>query len=211
MPLTDAQITRYSRQIIVPKMGGRAQERLLGSRLLILGTLEDIAGPLAYMVGAGVGEIDLCGPEAERELKSLRDRMRALNPDSTVTSGALAQIPDLALVLAGSAAIVEFAAAETAWVSPAVVARLDTEKIALLPSPPPCIRCASGDLLAPFTAKSELAGFVAMLASVEALKMLAGYESATPASSIELHNGETVVAPLAAASESCACSRHAAG
>jgi len=210
MALTDAQITRYSRQIIVPKMGGRAQERLLGARLLILGTLEDIAGPLAYMVGAGVGEIDLCGPEAEREVRSLRDRMRALNPDSTVTSGALAQIPDLALLLAGSASIVDFAAAEAPWVSPAVVARLDTEKIALLPSPPPCVRCASGDLLAPFTVKSELAGFVAMLASAEALKMLAGYESAAPASLIELRNGETVVAPLLA-SQTCACSSRAAG
>ena len=41
MPLTNEQIARYSRQIIIPRMGGRAQERLLSSRLVIIAAYEE--------------------------------------------------------------------------------------------------------------------------------------------------------------------------
>ena len=57
MTLTDAQIDRYSRQIIVPRIGGRGQERLLAARILLAGDARDIEAPLAYLVGAGVGAI----------------------------------------------------------------------------------------------------------------------------------------------------------
>ena len=57
MSLTDAQIDRYSRQIIVPRIGGRGQERLLAARMLLVGDARDIEAPLAYLVGAGVGTI----------------------------------------------------------------------------------------------------------------------------------------------------------
>jgi len=59
MSLTDAQIDRYSRQIIVPHIGGRGQERLLAARILLCGDARDIEAPLAYLVGAGVGWISL--------------------------------------------------------------------------------------------------------------------------------------------------------
>jgi hypothetical protein len=48
MPLTNEQITRYSRQIIVPKMGGHAQERLLSSRIVVIAAPENLEEPLAY-------------------------------------------------------------------------------------------------------------------------------------------------------------------
>jgi len=40
--LTDAQIERYGRQIILPEVGGRGQERLLAARVAVAG-----AGPAA--------------------------------------------------------------------------------------------------------------------------------------------------------------------
>jgi molybdopterin/thiamine biosynthesis adenylyltransferase len=207
MPLSDAQIARYSRQIIVPEMGGRAQERLLGSRALLIAPYDDVAEPLAYLVGAGVGEIDLCVPGCDSDLKPLCDRMRDLNSDSTVTYGASAQVPDFALIIAGSTAVVEFTAAESSRIGAAVLARLDTpEKIAILPSPPPCIACAGADLLARFGARSTNAGFVAMLAAAEAIKLLAGYKPPASPSLVEFSGYETRTRTLAAsASGRCAC------
>ena len=84
MPLTNDQIARYSRQIIIPQMGGHAQERLLSSRIVVIASREDLEEPLAYLVGAGVGDIDLCVPGSDdASLRSLCDKMRDLNPDST--------------------------------------------------------------------------------------------------------------------------------
>ena len=41
MPLTDAQIDRYSRQIILPEVGGRGQERLLARCVEVIGNGRD--------------------------------------------------------------------------------------------------------------------------------------------------------------------------
>src|SRR5580693_2857107 len=57
MTLTDVQIDRYSRQIIVPRIGGRGQERILAARMLLVGDARDIEAPRAYLAGAGVGTI----------------------------------------------------------------------------------------------------------------------------------------------------------
>ncbi len=208
MPLTDAQIARYSRQIIVEGIGGHAQERLLSSRIVMIGTRDDIERPLAYLVGAGVGDIDLCVPGKARDLRSLCDKMRDLNPDSTVSYGSLAQSPDLVLALIGSRAIVEFVAQEAPNTGAAVVARLDTPgKIALLPSPPPCIRCSRGNLLGPFGARTDSAEFISMLATTETLKLLSAFEPAVSASLINFDGFHTSIENLQLSSKSnCDCS-----
>jgi len=208
MPLTNEQIARYSRQIIIPKMGGHAQERLLSSRIVVIAGFEDLEEPLAYLVGAGVGDIDLCVPGSDdARLRSLCDKMRDLNPDSTVSYGSLAQVPDLVFALLGSAEVVQFAAAEAPSLGAAVVARLDAPgKIALLPSPPPCIRCASGGLLEPFGARGEQAGFISMLATTEALKILAAYDTNGAASLLRFDGPQTIAEPLQSSKAGCACS-----
>jgi hypothetical protein len=209
VPLTNEQIARYSRQIVIPKMGGHAQERLLSSRLVIIAAREDLDEPLAYLVGAGVGDIDLCVPGSndDARLRSLCEKMRDLNPDSTVSYGSLAQVPDLVLVLLGNDAVLRFAAAEAPGGAPAVVARLDAPgKLALLPTPPPCLRCASGGLLESFGERSDRAGFIAMLATTEVLKLLAAYDTKAAAALLRFEGPSTISEPLESFKSNCTCS-----
>src|SRR5260370_10320773 len=78
------------------------------------------------------------------------------------------------------------------WNAPMVFARLDSQaKVAVLPSRPPCPVCADGDLLAPFEKRGENAGFVAMVAAVEALKTLVQYAAAPEPLLIEFDGYES--------------------
>src|SRR6202158_1525796 len=84
MALTNRQIERYSLQIIVPDFGGIAQERLLAARVLLIANHADGDSVLAYLVGAGVGQIDLRSNLDPAPSVAIIARMRDLNPDSTV-------------------------------------------------------------------------------------------------------------------------------
>ncbi|MFI5353053.1 MAG: hypothetical protein ACHQZS_08835 [Candidatus Binatales bacterium] len=179
MALSDSQIERYSRQIIVPEVGGRGQERLLASRLLICGEPGDIEPMLAYMAGAGVGKIFLHTGSEKSRIDLMIAEMRALNPDSEVVSARDFSDPaDLIVILAGSAESVNLARTFSPAVprSPALIlARLDIPgKIAVMTKTPPCPICADAGLVAPLAARAEAAGFIAMAAAVEAFKLLIG-------------------------------------
>lgn len=81
--LSDAQVERYSRQIVLREIGGAGQARLLATSVLLLG-----GGPLAemaalYLAGAGIGRIALF-----QATDSLADAVRDLNPDVAVEHGA---------------------------------------------------------------------------------------------------------------------------
>ncbi|GBD99614.1 putative adenylyltransferase/sulfurtransferase MoeZ [bacterium BMS3Abin07] len=57
MDFTDDQIHRYSRHIILPEVGGKGQERLLSSRVVIVGA-GGLGCPVGYyLTAAGVGTI----------------------------------------------------------------------------------------------------------------------------------------------------------
>jgi len=169
MGLTNDQIERYSRQIIVPGVGGRAQERLLASSVAIVAEPDDAIGALAYLAGAGVGRI-IMHPIGERApYGAMVERMRDLNPDvavdiaDAVTDDATPEHCDLWLALIASARAAE--AATHIWCSrpgpgaqgakehrsaATIVARLDAPaRIALMPASPPCPLCAAGALLSP--------------------------------------------------------------
>jgi hypothetical protein len=53
--LTDAQVERWSRQIVLPEVGARGQERLLGARVALVGDGTVAADLLAR---AGVGTVE---------------------------------------------------------------------------------------------------------------------------------------------------------
>lgn len=56
---TDEQIRRYSRQIILPDVGGIGQRKLLGSRVLIIGAGGLGSSAIAYLAAAGVGTLGI--------------------------------------------------------------------------------------------------------------------------------------------------------
>ncbi|HDZ49645.1 MAG TPA: adenylyltransferase, partial [Candidatus Aerophobetes bacterium] len=59
MELREDQIERYSRQIILPQLGGEGQEKLLNASILIIGA-GGLGSPCAlYLASAGVGRIGI--------------------------------------------------------------------------------------------------------------------------------------------------------
>ncbi len=175
--LSDAQIERYSRQIVLPQVGGRGQERLLAARVAIAGELADLESALAYLVGAGVGTIFLNAHGDSERRDYLIEQMRELNRDVNVIaapSGLPGRDLTLTLILIGSARARDAAAAVNSELGAdgIIAARLDRPgRIAIVPSRPPCLACA-GDPLTTFGARSEHAAPIAMVAATEALKHL---------------------------------------
>lgn len=99
MLLNDDQLLRYSRQILLPDVDVEGQQRLLSSRVLILG-LGGLGSPVSlYLAAAGVGElwlvdddqVDLTNLQRQivhthdrigmSKVASARQALQALNPD----------------------------------------------------------------------------------------------------------------------------------
>ena len=172
MTLSSEQIERYSRQIITPGIGGVAQERLLASRLVIVGETPNFEATVSYLVGAGIGRIDLDVAIDDHALIPLPRSMKALNPDVTVSRlNDASERPNLALaIIAGATSL---AAARLLLGQfpqvPWVMARLDApSRLAILPALSPCPRCASDELLSDFRGIASNAAVVALAAAVEA-------------------------------------------
>jgi hypothetical protein len=188
MSLSDAQIDRYSRQIIVPRIGGRGQERLLLARMLLIGDARDIEAPLAYLVGAGVGTIGL---KLSGDQSAFTEK-RELNADVSVNIADESQGRiDLALLIVGSEAarIAADEIANSRDVQALVIARLDTPgKIVVFPD-----ARDSRIVDAEFGARAEAADFIAMIATAEAFKLIAGYAENPSRATIEFDGYETRV------------------
>lgn len=100
--LRDDQIERYSRQILLPNVGGKGQEKILNAKVLVIGA-GGLGSPASlYLAAAGVGKIGIVDSD-EVELNNLqrqilhstknvgmpkvesgRERIRELNPDVEV-------------------------------------------------------------------------------------------------------------------------------
>ncbi len=64
MSLTEAEILRYSRQIILPQVGGAGQERIRQGRVLVVGAGGLGSPALLYLAAAGVGTVGVCDGDA---------------------------------------------------------------------------------------------------------------------------------------------------
>ena len=100
--MNDAQLTRYSRHILLPQIDIDGQRRLLDAHALVIGA-GGLGSPVAfYLASAGVGTVTICDDDAvdltnlQRQIahdmarvgvnkaESARQTMLALNPDLTV-------------------------------------------------------------------------------------------------------------------------------
>ncbi len=97
--LTETQIERYSRHIILKEVGGKGQKKLLDGRVLIIGA-GGLGAPVAlYLAAAGVGTIGIADADdvdlsnlqrqvihfthdvGKPKVESAREKMEAINPD----------------------------------------------------------------------------------------------------------------------------------
>lgn len=210
LALSNEQIDRYSRQIIVPGVGSIGQERLLAAHLVIAGELADIEPVLAYMAGAGVGRIGLLVPDAApADANRIVERIRDSNPEVAVAM--MSEVPaeaTLLLAIAGDSRALKMASefCEGRWTGALVFARLDAPaRLAVVLAPPPCLACADAGLLAPFSRRCENAGFVAMIAGAESFKLLAGCAPVSRPTLIEFSGYETAAREMHSANDRSRC------
>lgn len=89
MEFTDEQITRYSRHILLPEVGGKGQKKIAKSRMLIVGA-GGLGSPAAlYLAAAGAGTIGLIDSDVA-DLSNLQRQILHHTPDlgrSKVVSG----------------------------------------------------------------------------------------------------------------------------
>lgn len=83
MALTDTQVRRYARHVLLREVGGRGQERLLAASVRLLGDGRAAEEAALYLAAAGIGRLTLDPPLAER----LGERLAAMNPDCVVVAG----------------------------------------------------------------------------------------------------------------------------
>ena len=100
--LTESQIERYSRHIILKEVGGKGQQKLLDGKVLIIGA-GGLGAPVAlYMAAAGVGTIGIADADdvdlsnlqrqvihftadiGKPKVESAREKIEAINPDVKV-------------------------------------------------------------------------------------------------------------------------------
>lgn len=169
MPLDDAQVERYSRQLILQEIGPRGQARLMQSRVAITVTGPAAERATAYLAAAGIGTLAL--PPALHTLvdpahSDVRIEALALHaaPGLAVPGSADAYTFDAALV-SPAAEDVAPRARHTFWITGGRAAEL-----------PPCATCAVaalgpdapvGDALAPL--RDALLGTVVATEIVKAL------------------------------------------
>jgi adenylyltransferase/sulfurtransferase len=222
LALSEPQIARYARQLLVPLVGEAGQERLLAARVRVVGA-GAVGGPaLVALVQAGVGTIWIDDPEpvapadvvawlyppgagGSVRAEAARAALEPLRRDAVVAPYPTGGVPSAALVCAPSAAQ-RLAAAEASRRArvPHVVAEPDGEGGSLVVVPPgaACYACNRSTDAAgrPPTAASAALGALAALELVQAIADPAGSRGRR----IDLVRGVCASRPTASL-PGCAC------
>jgi molybdopterin/thiamine biosynthesis adenylyltransferase len=80
MTLSDADLERYSRQLVLPEWSGLAQARLRDASAVVVGAGALGSPVLAYLVGSGVGRVGVVD-DGEVELSNLPRQPLHFTPD----------------------------------------------------------------------------------------------------------------------------------
>src|SRR5215475_7797746 len=80
MTLSDADLERYSRQLVLPEWSGQAQSRLKEASVMVVGAGALGSPVLAYLAGAGVGRIGVVDDD-QVELSNLPRQPLHFTPD----------------------------------------------------------------------------------------------------------------------------------
>ncbi len=102
MDFSEEQITRYSRHILLPEVGGKGQKKIAGAKVLVIGA-GGLGSPAAlYLAAAGIGTLGFIDPDTvdrsnlqrqilhhtpdigQAKVQSAKEKIALLNPDVTV-------------------------------------------------------------------------------------------------------------------------------
>ncbi|HVP68834.1 MAG TPA: ThiF family adenylyltransferase [Anaeromyxobacteraceae bacterium] len=223
MALTDAEVARYARQLILPGLGEAGQERLRAARVRVVGGGPATGPAIAYLAEAGIGTLLIDDPDpvgAGDGVGFLYHSTDIGRPRGVAAAEAVraatglvqAELPRPGarptgvLVSAGSPEVSRAVADEARLLGlPHVVAEVDGQGGAVTVVPPgaPCYACAvrPGIGADPTPAGAATVG---ALAALELVLLLAGAASEPGGRRIEVFRG----APLTRASvrqPGCAC------
>ena len=99
MSLTDEQLRRYARHVVLPEIGEAGQEKLLAASVLVIGAGGLGSAALSYLAAAGVGRLGIAehdrvelsnlqrqvmyetGDLGRAKIEAAADRIHELNPD----------------------------------------------------------------------------------------------------------------------------------
>jgi molybdopterin-synthase adenylyltransferase len=104
LKLSEEQITRYSRHILLKEVGGKGQQKLLDGRVLLIG-VGGLGSPIAlYLAAAGIGTIGIADADqvdlsnlqrqvihftadvGKAKVRSAKEKMLAINPELKVVT-----------------------------------------------------------------------------------------------------------------------------
>ncbi len=176
--LSDSQIDRYSRQIVLSEIGGQGQERLLCAEMAIHGSGHAALVCASYLAGAGVGTLSLGGIEPRDSLGNALD-LEARNPDCHLLREPIE--PSATIVIGHDVPDAFSSAAAVVWGASSG----DCVRRAYLPAGyacAPCLRELAGRQSADGTSPQMLGAVLAL----EALRVLLGFSRNERSSLVEI-------------------------